>query len=59
MSIYKRRPAVMPFRDLESTATGLRRRKSVGTYRTRKEAEAAERRRSTRAIAESTCPRRR
>jgi integrase len=44
MSIYKRksgRYAVLV--DLEPTATGLRRRKSKGTYRTRKEAEAAER----------------
>src|SRR5579863_7648546 len=44
MSIYKRRSgryAVLI--DLESSATGLRRRKSVGTFRTRKEAEAAER----------------
>lgn len=45
MSIYRRksgRYAVLI--DLESSATGLRRRKSVGTHRTRKEAEAAERR---------------
>ena len=45
MSVYKResgRYAVLI--DLESSATGLRRRKSVGTFRTRKEAEAAERR---------------
>src|SRR5580700_5603467 len=44
MSIYRRksgRYAVLI--DLESTATGLRRRKSVGTFRTRKEAESAER----------------
>src|SRR5580700_6273630 len=44
MSIYRRRSgryAVLV--DLESTATGLRRRKSVGTFRTRKEAESAER----------------
>lgn len=44
MSIYKRksgRYAVLV--DLEASATGLRRRKSVGTFRTRKEAEAAER----------------
>ena len=44
MSIYKRksgRYAVLI--DLESSATGLRRRKSVGTFRTRKDAEAAER----------------
>lgn len=44
MSIYKRksgRYAVLI--DLESTALGGRRRKSVGTFRTRKEAEAAER----------------
>jgi integrase len=44
MSIYRRksgRYAVLV--DLESSATGLRRRKSVGTFRTRKEAEAAER----------------
>ena len=44
MSTYKRksgRYAVLI--DLEATATGLRRRKSVGTFRTRKEAEAAER----------------
>lgn len=44
MSIYGRasgRYAVLI--DLESSATGLRRRKSVGTFRTRKEAEAAER----------------
>ena len=41
MSIYGRasgRYAVLI--DLESSATGLRRRKSVGTFRTRKEAEA-------------------
>lgn len=45
MSIYKRksgRYAVLI--DLEPAATGLRRRKSIGTYRTRKEAEVAERR---------------
>jgi hypothetical protein len=30
--------------DLEASATGLRRRKSIGTYRTRREAAAAERR---------------
>jgi integrase len=44
MSIYRRksgRYAVLI--DLESSATGLRRRKSVGTFRTRKDAEAAER----------------
>ena len=44
MSTYKRksgRYAVLI--DLEATATGLRRRKSIGTFRTRKEAEAAER----------------
>ena len=44
MSIYKRRSgryAVLI--DLESSATGLRCRKALGTYRTRKEAEAAER----------------
>jgi integrase len=44
MSIYKRksgRYAVLI--DLEPTALGGRRRKSVGTHRTRKEAEAAER----------------
>ncbi|HEY6326591.1 MAG TPA: site-specific integrase [Candidatus Cybelea sp.] len=44
MSIYKRRSgrwAVLI--DLEATTAGLRRRKSIGTYRTRKEAEAAER----------------
>ena len=44
MSVYKRksgRYAVLV--DLESSATGLRRRKSVGTFRTRKEADAAER----------------
>jgi integrase len=44
MSVYKRksgRYAVLV--DLESSATGLRRRKSVGTFRTRKDAEAAER----------------
>ncbi len=44
MSVYKRksgRYAVLI--DLESTALGGRRRKSVGTFRTRKEAEAAER----------------
>jgi len=43
MSIYRRksgRYAVLV--DLEPTA-GLRRRKSIGTYRTRKEAERAER----------------
>jgi integrase len=45
MSVYKRksgRYAVLI--DLDPTATGLRRRKSIGTYRTRKEAESAERR---------------
>jgi integrase len=45
MSIYKRksgRYAVLV--ELESTALGARRRRSMGTYRTRKEAEAAERR---------------
>ena len=45
MSIYRRksgRYAVLI--DLETSATGLRRRKSIGTYRTRKEAAAAERR---------------
>ncbi len=44
MSIYKRksgRYAVLV--DLEPAAPGIRRRKSIGTYRTRKEAEAAER----------------
>jgi len=44
MSVYKRksgRYAVLV--DLEATALGGRRRKSIGTYRTRKEAEAAER----------------
>jgi hypothetical protein len=44
MSIYKRksgRYAVLV--DLEPTALGLRRRKSIGTFRTRKEADAAER----------------
>lgn len=44
MSIYRRksgRYAVLI--DLEAAATGLRRRKSIGTYRTRREAEAAER----------------
>ncbi len=44
MSIYRRksgRYAVLI--DLEATATGLRRRKSIGTYRTRKEAEHSER----------------
>lgn len=44
MSIYRRRSgryAVLV--DLEPAATGLRRRKSKGTFRTRKEAEAAER----------------
>lgn len=44
MSVYRRksgRYAVMI--DLEPTATGLRRRKSIGTYRTRKDAERAER----------------
>ncbi len=44
MSVYKRasgRYAVLV--DLEPTALGGRRRKSAGTYRTRKEAEAAER----------------
>jgi hypothetical protein len=44
MSVYKRksgRYAVLV--DLEPAATGHRRRKSKGTYRTRKEAEAAER----------------
>lgn len=44
MSIYKRksgRYAVLV--DLEPTVLGGRRRKSIGTYRTRKEAEAAER----------------
>lgn len=44
MSIYRRksgRYAVLV--DLEPTASGMRRRKSVGTYRTRKDAERAER----------------
>ena len=44
MSIYRRksgRYAVLI--DLESGVTGARRRKSIGTYRTRKEAERAER----------------
>lgn len=44
MSVYKRasgRYAVLV--DLEPSATGLRRRKSVGTYRTRKDAARAER----------------
>lgn len=44
MSVYKRksgRYAVLV--DLEPSALGGRRRKSIGTYRTRKEAEAAER----------------
>lgn len=44
MSIYRRksgRYAVLI--DLEATATGGRRRKSLGTYRTRKDAEVAER----------------
>ena len=44
MSIYRRksgRYAVLI--DLESSPAGMRRRKSIGTYRTRKEAEAAER----------------
>lgn len=44
MSIYKRksgRYAVLI--DLEASATGKRNRKSIGTYRTRKEAEVAER----------------
>jgi integrase len=44
VSIYRRRSgryAVLI--DLEPTATGLRCRKSIGTYRTKKEAEAAER----------------
>ncbi len=44
MSIYKRksgRYAVLI--DLDPMATGLRRRKSIGTYRTRKDAERAER----------------
>jgi integrase len=45
VSIYKRKSghyAVLV--DLDPSATGLRRRKSVGTYRTRKDAERAERR---------------
>jgi hypothetical protein len=44
MSVYKRksgRYAVL--KDLEPTALGGRRRKSIGTFRTRKEAEAGER----------------
>lgn len=44
MSIYKRksgRYAVLV--DLEPSVLGTRRRKSIGTYRTRKEADAAER----------------
>jgi integrase len=44
MSVYRRgsgRYAVLI--DLESGATGRRRRKSIGTYRTKKEAQAAER----------------
>ena len=44
MSVYKRGPRWAVRVDLEPTALGGRRRKSVGTYRTRKEAEAAERR---------------
>ena len=55
MSIYKRksgRYAVLV--DLESSATGLRRRKSIGTFRTRKEAEAAERKALKRVIVAST-----
>ena len=44
MSIYKRKSGrYAALIDLESSATGLRRRKSVGTFRTRKEAESAER----------------
>lgn len=44
MSIYKRKSGPYAVRfDLEPTTTGLRRRKSLGTYRTRKEAESAER----------------
>jgi integrase len=44
MSVYKRRSGRWSVLvDLESSATGLRRRKSVGTFRTRKDAEAAER----------------
>ena len=44
VSVYRRRSGKYGVLiDLESTATGLRRRKSVGTFRTRKEADAAER----------------
>ena len=44
MSIYKRKSGrYAGLIDLEASATGRRRRKSVGTFRTRKEAEAAER----------------
>lgn len=45
MSIYRRksgRYAVLV--ELDPTSSGLRKRKSIGTYRTKKEAEAAERR---------------
>lgn len=44
MSVYKRKSgkyAVLI--DLDSSPTGMRRRKSIGTFRTRKEADAAER----------------
>ncbi len=45
MSVYKRRGSgrYQVIVDLSPTATGLRRRKAVGCYRSRKEAEAAER----------------
>ncbi len=44
MSIYRRRSGrYQVLIDLEASAQGLRRRKATGTYRTRKEAEAAER----------------
>ncbi len=43
MSVYKRNGRYAVRIDLEPAALGGRRRKSVGTYRTRKEAEAAER----------------
>lgn len=44
MSVYKRRSGrYQVLLDLEPSATGARRRKSIGTHRTRKEAEAAER----------------
>jgi len=54
MSIYKRKSGRYEVRvDLEPTATGLRRRKSVGMFRTRKQAKPPNARRCLREIAAS------